>query len=437
MRRLWATKEVAFSLIQLFLFSAAAFLQGSLCEPQNSQNRRGIHNLDYNAVFRVQGNVYPDGYFYTTLNIGEPPKPYHLDIDTGSDLTWVHCDAPCINCPKSPHDPYKPANNALSCHDSLCTFLQHPPNYPCHNPSDQCDYEIEYADHGSSIGVLVKDFFRLQVLNGFVARASLAFGCGYDQDISGSPPFVDGVLGLANGKSSLLSQLHELKVMKNVFGHCLSVQGGGYLFFGDKLVSKDTVWVPMLKQQIENYYSIGPADLLFNGKNVVKNGLSFVLDSGSTYTYLNSPVYEAALSMIKKNVDSKKLKVVHEDKTLPVCWKGIEPFKSINDVQMFFKPLALKFSKVKNAVIEMSPEAYLVINQFGNVCLGILDGGEAGLEDINILGDISLLNKMMIYDNDNSRIGWATAKCDMLPNFDQDQDTDTHLYRVERDYDEL
>lgn len=65
---------------------------------------------------------------------------------------------------------------------------------------------------------------------------------------------------------------------------------------------------------------------------------------------------------IKKNVDSKKLKVVHEDKTLPVCWKGIEPFKSINDVQMFFKPLALKFSKVKNAVIEMSPEAYLVIN---------------------------------------------------------------------------
>lgn len=62
MRRLWATKEVSFSLIQLFLFSAAAFLQGSLCEPQNSQNLRGIHNLDYNAVFRVQGNVYPDGY---------------------------------------------------------------------------------------------------------------------------------------------------------------------------------------------------------------------------------------------------------------------------------------------------------------------------------------------------------------------------------------
>ena len=77
---------------------------------------------------------------------------------------------------QSPHDPYKPANNALSCHDSLCTFLQHPPNYPCHNPSDQCDYEIEYADHGSSIGVLVKDFFRLQVLNGSVARVSLAFG---------------------------------------------------------------------------------------------------------------------------------------------------------------------------------------------------------------------------------------------------------------------
>ncbi|EAY80192.1 hypothetical protein OsI_35377 [Oryza sativa Indica Group] len=26
---------------------------------------------------------------------GVPAKPYFLDIDTGSDLTWVECDAPC------------------------------------------------------------------------------------------------------------------------------------------------------------------------------------------------------------------------------------------------------------------------------------------------------------------------------------------------------
>lgn len=44
---------------------------------------------------------------------------------------------------------------------------------------------------------------------------------------------------------------------------------------------------------------MGPAELLFSGKNVVKGGLSFVLDSGSTFTYLSSQVYEAALSMVR------------------------------------------------------------------------------------------------------------------------------------------
>lgn len=33
-----------------------------------------------------------------TINIGQPPRPYYLDLDTGSDLTWLQCDAPCVRC---------------------------------------------------------------------------------------------------------------------------------------------------------------------------------------------------------------------------------------------------------------------------------------------------------------------------------------------------
>ncbi|XP_021737760.1 aspartic proteinase Asp1-like [Chenopodium quinoa] len=431
-------EKLYFSVILVFLFFSATFFQGIFCEPQNHGGSSAINGFDLSAVFRVQGNVYPDGYFYTTLNIGSPPRPYHLDIDTGSDLTWVNCDAPCVNCPKSPHKPYKPqGNNALPCKHALCAVLQHSSNYPCHNPSDQCDYEVEYADHGSSFGVLVRDNFPLQYLNGSTTHTPLVFGCGYDQDLSSStePPFVDGVLGLANGKSSILSQLNDLKVTKNVFGHCLSDQGGGYLFFGDTLIPAGTVWVPMLKKQVGNYYSIGPAELLLDGKIVFKGGLSFVLDSGSTYTYLSSKVYKAALSTIKKNINQKELNMAPEDKTLPICWKGVKPFKSINDVKKFFKPLALRFSKPNNAMLEMSPEAYLIVNKLGNVCLGILNGAEAGLDNLNVLGDISLLNKMMIYNNDKSQIGWTTVNCDRLPNLDRDSDID--FYRSEYAYDEL
>lgn len=37
-------------------------------------------------------------YYHATINVGHPPNPYFLDIDSGSDLTWLQCDAPCTKC---------------------------------------------------------------------------------------------------------------------------------------------------------------------------------------------------------------------------------------------------------------------------------------------------------------------------------------------------
>jgi len=65
---------------------------------------------------------------------------------------------------------------------------------------------------------------------------------------------------------------------------------------------------------------------------------------------------------IKKNIKTSKLKDAPEDKTLTVCWKGARPFKSIDDVKKFFRPLALSFPNVKNAVMEIPPEAYLIVS---------------------------------------------------------------------------
>ena len=78
--------------------------------------------------------------------------------------------------------------------------------------------------------------------------------CGYDQKYSGptSPPSTAGVLGLGRGRASFLTQLHSLGLIRNVVGHCLSVQGGGFLFFGDDLIpSSGVVWTPMLPSSLE------------------------------------------------------------------------------------------------------------------------------------------------------------------------------------------
>ncbi|GAB4845155.1 hypothetical protein Ancab_038560 [Ancistrocladus abbreviatus] len=368
------------------------------------------------ALFPVGGSVYPDGYFFVTVNIGQPPKPYDLDIDTGSDVTWVQCDAPCVTCLESPHDPYKPRNNIARCEDPLCASMPQPRDYPCDNPTDQCNYEVKYTDNGSSLGVLVKDDFHIQMTNGSVLNPSLNFGCGYDQVIQSSshPPFVDGVLGLGNGKPSILSQLRDMGVIRNVIGHCFSHKGGGYLFFGDDLLlTSGITWAP-LHNPLGQYYSLGAAKLMFAGQGVVKGGLRVVFDSGTTYTYFNSQAYEATISMIKKNIDPKKLKDAPEDETLPVCWRSAVPFKSIDAAKKFFKPFTLSFENSKNMLMEIPPEAYLIISvrtlklfvrisginnstwhltgspfsfqELGNVCLGILDGSEVGWGDLNVLG---------------------------------------------------
>ncbi|XP_071731362.1 aspartic proteinase Asp1-like isoform X1 [Rutidosis leptorrhynchoides] len=396
-------------------------------QPRSSTKSTSADQFSSSVVFPVTGNVYPRGYYHATVNIGNPPKPYFLDIDTGSDLTWLQCDVPCVKCLPAPHKPYKPNKDLVACMDPLCASVHYPETHDCESSKDQCDYEVQYADHGSSLGLLVKDWFPLQYINGSVAKPRLAFGCGYNQEVLANmdPPYTDGILGLGVGKASILRQLHELGVTRNVVGHCLSSQGDGYLFFGDELVpSSGVVWTPMSTTEIEKYYSLGSAELFVGGKTTGIKNLPIVFDSGSTYTYLNEKAYKVLLTKIMNDIKGKHLSKADEDESLPVCWKGSKPFKSVQEVKNNFKPITLSFAKSKNARLQLDPEAYLIISKHGNACLGILNGSEVGLDNVNLIGDISFLDKIIIYDNENQRIGWVPANCNKLPNVDNDDDPD-------------
>lgn len=204
-----------------------------------------IRRTGSSVVLPIHGNVYPRGFYYAVLYIGQPPKPYFLDPDTGSDLTWLQCDAPCVHCTKAPHPLYRPSNELVVCKDPICASLHPPGQHKCDIP-EQCDYEVEYEDGGSSLGVLVKDNLTLNFIDGIRLSSRLAFGCGYDQLPGASSHPIDGVLGLGRGKSSITSQLHQQGLIRNVIGHCLSSRGGGFLFFGDDVFDPSRIiWTQM------------------------------------------------------------------------------------------------------------------------------------------------------------------------------------------------
>lgn len=77
------------------------------------------------------------------------------------------------------HPFYKPKKGDLiHSKDSYCVEVQKPQGTECET-CHQCDYEIEYADSSSSVGVLVKDKFHLMISNGSLVKPNLVFGYNF------------------------------------------------------------------------------------------------------------------------------------------------------------------------------------------------------------------------------------------------------------------
>ncbi|KAJ1698807.1 hypothetical protein LUZ63_007319 [Rhynchospora breviuscula] len=375
--------------------------------------------VNSSTVFPIQGNVYPDGQYYTSIFVGNPPRPYYLDVDTGSDLTWIQCDAPCTNCAKGPHPLYRPAKGKIvPPRDSLCQELQGNQNYCA--TCRQCDYEIEYADRSSSVGVLARDEMHLITSDGDKEKLSFVFGCAYDQrgQLLASPAKTDGILGLSGARISLPSQLANQGVISNIIGHCITSEpsGGGYLFLGDDYVPRwGVTWVSTLNG-LSSLYHTSVQKMRFGNQELSAGGqgnklIQVIFDSGSSYTYFPHDAYTNLVSSLKS---ISSLVQDDSDKTLPLCWKTDFPISSINDVKKYFKPVTLHFANrwlfVPTTYV-IPPEGYLIISEKGNVCLGIFDGMDVQHGSTIILGDISLRGKLVIYDNEQNRIGWVQSNC--------------------------
>ncbi|KAL3641247.1 hypothetical protein CASFOL_016215 [Castilleja foliolosa] len=324
--------------------------------------------------FPIIGNVYPLGLYTVTIKIGNSPKQYVLDIDTGSDLTWVQSSG---------------QGDVVPCSDLACKAL----GINCIPPNSPCQYKTRYADGSSYTGTLYRDSFPLG--NGKSIAPKLTFGCGTPKKDG------HGVLGLGNGEPGILKQLTKQGLIRNVVGHCLSRQGGGFLFLGDySPPGLRIVWKHISKSA--QHYSLGKANILMDNHVTDIKGLNIIFDSGSTYTYLASQAYGALLDLVTRNVNKLKLKRAN-DNTLPYCWQ-----RPSDDAKYFF-PLALDFTDEKNVRFELPLKSYLITTKNGNVCLGILNGTQIGLKDMNVIGDISMQDKLVIYDNEKEMVGWASV----------------------------
>ncbi|KAL6639679.1 hypothetical protein ACP70R_022501 [Stipagrostis hirtigluma subsp. patula] len=369
-------------------------------------------------VFKLQGNAQSHGSLYVTMKIGDPPRDFHLDVDTGSIVTWLQCVKPdCRNCwtwPQ-PHHLYKlRMEKRVHSTDPLCQGLL---GHPGHHNDPECGYRISYA-YGSTEGLLVRDTLSLPINRN--PYQTIAFGCGYNQNGQGSP--VDGILGLGRGSAvGLISQLKKKNIIsQDVFSHCISTRGVGFLFLGGyEQPSRVVTWVPMDRNEKEGHYSPAIlAELHFGGVRIIRNPMKVVFDSGSTYTFFDMEPYQATENWVKANLDRSLTEV--KEPPMKLCWKGPHLFRTVDEVKKLFKTLSLVFANGNaTPTFEIPPENYLIISKSGHVCLAILPGSEhTPLGETNLIGAVTMQDRVMIYDNEQAQLGWIHDSCKTKSKFD-------------------
>ncbi|KAH0453256.1 hypothetical protein IEQ34_017580 [Dendrobium chrysotoxum] len=381
--------------------------------------------------FPVYGNVYPNGFYYVPIVIGNPPKHYYLNIDTGSDLTWL----PKAHINPSYLSPFFFCSNPeyflliliiitiniivaglyesqsiryIRCDEPLCIDVK------CKNTLP-CDYEISYLDGVTSRGHLVADTFALQLKGGSWFRPTLVIGRGayYSSTGPNRHSTTHGMLGLGKGKISILSQLRRNHHFANIFGHCLSSNSrvSGFMFIGQDFdYSRCLTWVPMSSDV--SRYSLTTTEVMYGDheQSLLGRNQAFVLDSGTTNTYFVDPLYQELLT----KVADMPLQKVPGDDEHPDCWEDTRPFTSIPDLRNRFSSLYLKLGNGR--ALEIPPENYLIITEDGVACLAIFNGFAHGLNNFNLIGAISMQNVIIVYDNEVKKIGWArVAGCSKPP----------------------
>ena len=64
----------------------------------------------------------------------------------------------------------------MDCSEASCSTIQVGSRFGCDKGFGQCDYDIKYADGGTSLGVLIRDRLALILSNGTWGRTQAIIG---------------------------------------------------------------------------------------------------------------------------------------------------------------------------------------------------------------------------------------------------------------------
>ncbi|XP_061995061.1 aspartic proteinase 36-like [Rosa rugosa] len=407
----------------------------SLSELKAHDHRRHARFLGatQNAVDMVLGgSTEQTGLYFTKLGIGNPSHDYYLQIDTGSNLFWVSCAECGKGCPdRSELTGVKltlydrnssSTSKVVSCGDNFCTSPSVKSISDC-KPDEKCNYHLQYVGKDKTSGYYVKDDVQFQKASGNFQTSSTSgsviFGCGTEQSGSINNPngALSGVIGFDQDNITMLSQLAAAGRVRNKFAHCLDntkqLQGGGIWAIGEVVEPKMMHTSPIVPNQtryniVVEKIEVGSdaIELPTSGGGVLdetsdsnSDQIIAFFDSGTTFAHLPPKLREPIVKKIFATEPG--LKFLKDNDGEYSCFKYS---KNIDE-----KFPIVKFTFKNSASLWVYPHDYLYETEEGAWCHGWMK--MIGEDPDIILGDMTLSNKLVVYDLENQVLGWTDHNC--------------------------
>ncbi|GMI96699.1 hypothetical protein like AT3G52500 [Hibiscus trionum] len=413
---------------------------------------RAHHLKYYNPKANAKTNItssllktplFPHSYggYTMSLSFGTPPQPLTFIMDTGSSLSWFPCTSRylCSQCVFPNVDPAKipifapklsSSKKLVGCRNPKCSWL-FGPNVEsrcqdCEPTSKNCTqtcppYLIQYG-LGSTGGLLLVEnlVFPQKTFQDFLVGCSI---------VSNRQPA--GIAGFGRSAESLPSQLGL-----NKFSYCLVSRR-----FDDTVISSNMLletgsgtgdaktpglsYTPFYKNQatsnraFKEFYYVTLRKIVVGDKNV-KVLYSFlvpgsdgnggtIVDSGSTFTFMERPVFELVSKEFEKQMGNySRAREVETMSGLAPCF-NISGYKSVK-----FPELTFQFKGGAKMVLPLA-NYFSFVGDDKVVCLmvitdNVVDQGSQGGPAI-ILGSFQQQNYYIEFDLANDRFGFAKKRC--------------------------
>jgi len=359
-----------------------------------------------------------------SLAVGSPPQNVTMVLDTGSELSWLHCkQLPNLN---STFKPLLSSSYIITpCNSSICKTRTRDLILPAScDPNKFCHVIVSYADSSSVEGTLAAETFFI----GGAAQPGTLFGC---MDTSGYTSNADedskttGLMGMNRGSLSLVTQMALPK-----FSYCISgndasgvlLLGGGAAaapwlgplkytplvtattslpYFDRVAYTVQLEGIKVSEKLLQLPKSVFVPDHTGAGQTMVDSGTQFTFLLGSVYSALKDEFLEQTKGVLTRIEDPD---FVFEG-AMDLCYHAPASLAAVPAVTLVFSGAEMRVSGERLLYRVRKGSDWVYCFTFGNSDL-------LGIEAY-VIGHHHQQNVWMEFDLVKSRVGFTETTCDL------------------------